>query len=316
MLKYLIIPLAGDSVSFCHYSVDGKLNELIHPEQLKEAIFWAMKENLNIQFVFPSYTIPEEYDTVVNSIDHVSIVPSDCEDKKLLDDADIVVLDSWESIRSYPFKHGTSYVVRCTKNEFLEYGELLKAVFPKLDRLVIVITNIDEFIESDFEKYLQTLDCLIPFVKDEYAKGHALHFNLLTDRMYLDQMNNCNAGHESLTLAPGGKFYTCPAFYLDGSEAVGSIEDGLDIKNPQLYRLDHAPLCRKCDVFQCRRCIWLNKRTTLEINTPSHEQCVVAHIERNASRKLLKSIRELGEFLPDKSIDVIDYLDPFEKLIN
>lgn len=54
---------------------------------------------------------------------------------------------------------------------------------------------------------------------------------------------------------------------------------------------------------------------TLEVNTPSHEQCVMAHLERNAARNLLASIRSKGTFLPDKpEIKEIDYLDPFEKL--
>lgn len=51
---------------------------------------------------------------------------------------------------------------------------------------------------------------------------------------------------------------------------------------------------------------------TYEVNTPSHEQCVMAHIERNASRLLLRQIQEKGSFLPDKEIEEIDYLDPFD----
>ena len=159
-------------------------------------------------------------------------------------------------------------------------------------------------------------------VKGCYEKNHAVQLNLLTDRMMLDKMNNCNAGWESITLAPDGHFYVCPAFYLaDENEdfglgkakySVGDLSSGLDIKNPQLYRLDHAPLCRKCDAYQCRRCVWLNRKTTFEINTPSHEQCVVAHLERNASRDLLASIRTLGTFLPDKEIKEITDLDPFD----
>ena len=106
----------------------------------------------------------------------------------------------------------------------------------------------------------------------------------------------------------------CPAFYLEADGySVGDLENGPDIKNPQLYQLDHAPICRKCDAFHCRRCAWLNRKTTLEVNTPSHEQCVVAHLERNASRELLASIRTLGVFLPDNEIPEIDYLDPFDK---
>ncbi len=315
MLKYLLIPLAGDSVSFCHYAPGHDSSNLIPLETLKEAIFWAMKENLNIQFIFPDYELPEEYKAAVNIIDHATVVSSTCEDCTISAEADIVVFDTWASISFYKFKHGDNYVIRCSKEEFFENARFLNIVLPKVDRLVVVITDIESFNESDFEKYASTLYALIPIVKDEYKKGHAVQFNLLTDRMLLDKMNNCNAGDESITLAPDGNFYICPAFYLDGSKPVGNLKAGLDIKNPKLYRLDHAPICRICDAFQCRRCAWLNKKTTLEVNTPSHEQCVVAHIERNASKKLLESIREKGIFLPGKNIPTLDYLDPFETLI-
>lgn len=56
---------------------------------------------------------------------------------------------------------------------------------------------------------------------------------------------------------------------------------------------------------------------TREINTPSHEQCVMAHYERNASRDLLT---ELGNIYPDylseMDIPMINYLDPFDKIVN
>ena len=86
----------------------------------------------------------------------------------------------------------------------------------------------------------------------------------------------------------------------------------MDVKNPQLYKLSHAPICRNCDAYQCKRCVWLNRRTTYDINTPSHEQCVVSHLERNESRELLTNIRKNGIFLPGKEIKEINYLDPFD----
>jgi len=79
-----------------------------------------------------------------------------------------------------------------------------------------------------------------------------------------------------------------------------------------LLRLDHGPICRHCDAYHCRRCVWLNRKTTLEVNTPSHEQCAVAHIEREAARKLLASIRDVGDFMPEVEIKLINYNDPFE----
>ena len=148
-----------------------------------------------------------------------------------------------------------------------------------------------------------------------YVEDKTPQLNLLTDRMMLSQMNNCGAGETSITLAPNGKFYVCPAFYYeDENDSIGDLEHGLNIKNKQLYRLDHAPICRHCDAWQCKRCIWLNRKTTLEVNTPSHEQCVMAHLERNASRKLLNNIRKHGTFLPEQEeIKEINYLDPFDK---
>ena len=152
-------------------------------------------------------------------------------------------------------------------------------------------------------------------IAQEYKGNHYVQVNILTDRMILDTMNNCGAGVESLTIAPDGKFYICPGFYADGFSYVGDVYSGLSINNQQLYKLDHAPICRICDAWHCKRCVWLNKSLTLEVNTPGREQCVMAHIERNASRKLLTKIRELGTFLPDKDIPEINYLDPFEEVI-
>lgn len=176
-------------------------------------------------------------------------------------------------------------------------------------------TDVEDFTNEDFEKYSKALNSLISVIIEEYKKGHIVHFSPITDRVFLNNMNNCNAGYESITLAPDGKFYICPAFYIEGNPPIGDIYKGLNIKNSQLFRLTNAPICRICDAYQCRRCVWLNKKTTGEVNTPSHEQCVVAHIERNASKRLLESIREIGDFLPGINICEINYLDPFDKLI-
>ena len=48
------------------------------------------------------------------------------------------------------------------------------------------------------------------------------------------------------------------------------------------------------------------------MNTPSHEQCAVSHIERNASRELLIRLKCPG-FKNDSKIKRIGYLDPFEE---
>lgn len=307
MLQYLIILLDDTSVSYCHYENPRIERKLISLENLKAGILFGMKENLMIQFIYPDYELPIEYQQTIEMIDHSKIMPS-----SKADGADVVVFNNWDCLENSSLKEEIAYVLRTSKQELFENYTLLDK---KTDmyRLNIVLTDIASFTEVDFDRYKVILSKLVGTIKRAYGNKKAPQINILTDRMMLDKMNNCNAGWENITLAPDGSFYVCPAFYFDGKAfPIGNLSDKLQIKNSQLYKLAYAPLCRKCDAYQCKRCIWLNWKTTLEVNTPSHEQCVVAHLERNASRKLLREVRMLGTFLPEKEIKEIDYLDPFD----
>ena len=310
MIQYLVILLDNTSVSFCHYSNSNNERRLMPLDTLKAGIRYAMKENLNVQFVYPNYSLPEEYEETIDSIDHIKIKPSIC-----ADNADVVIFDDVEALVGVAYlSRGVAYTLRTDKHSLFAGVEKLLSILYKVERLNIVITDIESFTDDDFDTYKAVLDILAKEIEKVYVEGKTVQLNLLTDRMMIDKMNNCGAGDSCITLAPDGKFYLCPAFYLTGDGfAIGDIVTGLDIKNQQLYRLDHAPLCRNCDAYQCKRCIWLNRKTTLEVNTPSHEQCVVAHLERNASRNLLQAIRKHGTFLSEKEeIREIDYLDPFD----
>ncbi len=313
MLQYLIILLDDKSTSYCH-CINGKsVGRLIPLRTLKAGIRFGMMENLMIQFVYPNDELPQEYKDVVESIDHSKIVPATCEDKVLIGEADVIVLNAWEDIQKIGFDLEKSYVLRTDKKELFGRYKQLKDLLSSVARLNVVITDVDTFTDEDFEKYKEVLAALSEEVEKIFVDGKSPQLNLLTDRLMLKDMNNCGAGDSNITLAPNGKFYICPAFYYEEeTDSVGDLNAGLDIKNKQLFRLDHAPICSHCDAWQCKRCVWLNRKTTLEVNTPSREQCVMAHLERNTSRELLANIRKHGTFLPGTEIKEIDYIDPFE----
>lgn len=315
MVKYLIVQLDDTSASFCHYPNTRTERKLIPIETLKKALFWGMKENVIFQFLYPDYELPEEYKIAIETVYRADILPSECKDNSLSEEADVMILESIKDAEKQEYKKEAAHLVRATFTELFANIETLKTLLAKVDRLTVVPTDVENYKDSMNDEYSSLLASLAEAVKQEYAKGHSVQLNLLTDRLLLDKMNNCNAGWESITLAPDGKYYVCPAFYLcEDGYPVGDVENGPDIKNPQLYRLSHAPICRNCDAWQCKRCIWLNRKMTLEVNTPSHEQCVIAHLERNASARLLSSIRELGKFLPDKELHEDPCLDPFDKV--
>ena len=266
-----------------------------------------MKENLQIQFAYPPYELPEEYNILIESIDHIKIKPAETAGK-----SDIAVTDNTDAISG---EKSSMWVLRTGKKELFRTSEEIKRKLRSISRLNIVITDIPDFEEKDFVAYKEFLTDISESLLQAYRDGITPQLNLLTDRILLKSMNNCGAGETTLTLAPTGEFYICPAFYYNSSPAVGNLDEGIRIKNAQLYHLDHAPLCRHCDAYHCHRCIWLNLETTQEVNIPSREQCVVAHIERNASARLLKRMYECGTIAPGHLVpfDETTCLDPFEK---
>lgn len=304
MMQYLVILLDDTSVSYCHCDNPHKERRLISLDDLRAGILYAMKQNLMIQFVYPDYELPQEYLDLIDTIDHHDIRGWYAGASP----ADVTVFDKSVLASETPVGQGVA-VLRLTKAELFENAEAIGKFLPKMQRLNIVVTDIETITDEELKRYAGVLEGLASVLKDEYLAGRMPQLNLLTDRMMLDRPNHCNAGVENITLAPNGKYYLCPAFYYSNPD--DSI-DPQDIRNQQLLRLDHAPLCRHCDAYHCRRCIWLNRKTTLEVNTPSHEQCVVAHTEREASRRLLAAIREQAMFMPEVEIKELNYNDPFE----
>lgn len=307
MLKYLIIQLDDTSPSFCHYTNNKTERKLIALDALRDGLVWAMKENLMVQFVYPDYKLPKEYLELIDSVDHIDIKPDN-------DESDVAVFEGKASLLNLKETIYPHIVLRLSKDELFDSIDDIQKVLNIQTSLNIVITDIESFNDEDYVSYKRVLEKLSTAIIEKMKAAKPVNINLLTDRLLLSTMNNCNAGDESITLAPDGNFYICPAFYFDGEENIGSPVMGVSIPNDRLYKLPNAPICRNCDAYQCKRCVWLNQKTTLEVNTPSHEQCVVSHLERNASRNLLEQIKELKIVKTDKSIPEIDYLDPFDKI--
>lgn len=316
MIKYLTILLDDTSVSFCHADNPYQTCNLIPINTLKEGIKFAMKENLSIQFVYPNYDLPIEYIKVINTIDHIDIKSA-----AYSLSADIVVIDGYEKIDTYIRQANldSTFILRCNFNELLASERTISEAIKVLHRINIIIKDIETFSDLDIDSYRIFLNKLSNTVSNEYLEGHNPQLNILTDRLFLENPNYCNAGVESITLSPNGNFYICPAFYYDEytnkqqTSPIGNIDRGVNIKNSQLLKVNYAPICRICDAYHCKRCVWLNKKMTREVNTPSRQQCVMAHIERNAGR-FIKDKIEKSKFDNICDIPEIDYLDPFDIL--
>lgn len=309
MMKFLIILLDANCPSYCTFEKSEVLEGLMPIEVLKKGIHYALIENLYVQVVYPDYALNEEYVAVLDTVDKIGMASVRSQNATF---ADVLIVEEWEDIPQLTIDPEGTYILRSSKVSLFEQYSLLIDFIKKVKRVNLVLTDIDTFSDNDFARYKDVLREISDNILARFYKETILsEVNILTDRITLNQMNNCNAGIDSITLAPDGNFYVCPGFYYD-EKPVGNIYSGLCIKNPQLLIIDNAPICSQCDAYQCKRCVWLNKKTTLEVNTPSHEQCVVSHIERNVSRELLIRLKNSG-FNTDSKIKKIGYLDPFEK---
>ena len=308
-LQYLVVLLDDTSMAYCHAENPLKERRLMPIDTLRKAILFGMKQNLMIQFVYPDYELPAEYNELIETIDHVKI------------GREVKIFNS------VPQRiERDNVVLRLSVAEFIERQYDIATLLPQAKRLNICLTDIENFKDEQIEDYKRALATLNAVLLNLYKSAKQPQFNLITDRLQLTEMHNCEAGVGNITIAPNGKFYLCPAFYYDEqmgisnrmnhktkdvSRSVGDLEQGIDIPNKQLLQLDHAPLCRICDAYHCNRCIWLNQKLTWDNNTPSHQQCVISHLERNASRDLQMKMQGVG-YKFENEIKEINYLDPFD----
>jgi len=317
-LSSLLIMMERGAVPFCHYSNPdyGRAEpQWIDLTDLKKAVQFAQQRQLRLICLLGRHLPPKSHASVLRDSKAVKIVPLKFPKPgnaavRVLEFADAF---AWEERRSVSLNDA---ILRLERKDLGQLISVFKSLALKVKRLNVCLTDIGTFQEIDFAHYREQLDLLAKIIAGFRWPAAGTECNLLTDRLMLRAMNNCDAGVKHVTVAPNGRFYLCPGFYhRDEADTLGGLESGFCPRNSRLWERDYSPICRECDAYQCRRCLLLNKQLTNEINIPSRQQCVTAHCEREASRKLLDELRRrrpLNPAVAEAQIRRLDYLDPFE----
>ncbi len=315
MIHYLIVILEHNSAPFCCYEIQNRdAKGFIPLDLLKKAVGFAIKNGLSVNFLYGGAALPPEYEKVIGDVDHIKMVPLAHASRH---ENAVFIIDGERDLQNvHVLEAGdlNNIILRVGRDDLGSLGATVKRLVGRFKRLNVIIKDAGTFTEEAFSLYAGQLEDIRVVVEEEYRKGNFIEINVLSDRVFLTNMNNCNAGIAHLTVAPNGRFYLCPAFYYDNEDnSLGALDDGIEIRNARLLELENAPICRNCDAWHCKRCVYLNGKLTSETNTPSHQQCVLAHLEREASRRFLESIGVTagltGRVTP---IPKLDYLDPFD----
>jgi CXXX repeat peptide maturase len=316
--KYALVILENGAVPFCHYENphfhSSTESQWMPAGLLAGIVRHARKKQISLTFLLGKTRPPANLERLIDSIDHAKIVPLTLQQRY---PDGILVLDAGEASSFPELSHSLdrNIILRVGKNSLKKCNDLFQALAGKFKRLSIHLIGVEYFTPDDFAAYEKELRKMRAALGQLYRDGQAVEVNILTDRIMLTSMRNCDAGVKHFAVAPNGKCYICPAFYYDDEDTfIGAFDDknGFPAKRIAGVDLPSGPLCTRCDAFHCKRCVYLNKKTTLELNVPSEQQCTVAHIEREASRQLLTDLGSVEPFRRMPRIAELNYRDPLE----
>jgi len=310
MINNLIVLIESRHRSFCYYEIPEECtNKLISLDNLQKVAKYSNEHQIPITFIYGDSELPNEYSEVIDSVQHSNIL-SFSRDTHTNSSVLVVESSDKKAIGQRGVPAGSNCILRIKKSELGFLDSFLESSHWNFSRVSLILRELHTFSEDDYLAYWTTLEHIALKLPQIFMQKGEKELSALTDQIVLRNMNNCNAGSSHLTLAPDGQLYVCPGFYYDFPDnSLGTLDD-FSIPNQQLYEVDHAPVCLECDAYHCKRCVYMHKKSTGEVNTPGREECVASHVERRASQLLARNINPISEAFP---VPDIDYIDPFEK---
>lgn len=315
-MKSLIVITESAAPSFCYYPSKPGASIRMQRDVFEQVVSYAEQEDLALHIVCGNGGLPEGFRDALTRIERsICYVQPGAGDTRP-DDIPVLNADDPDGVDSLPEGAYDVAILRIPPDSLALLPELWRRLSSRVYRIVPVLLGIETYDVPKLDEYEGVLGELRESLKEAYLTGAELELSTLSDRMILTEERHCNAGLEHLTVAPSGALYLCPGFAVDGADPVGTIGAGPVIPNQRLLTVRNAPLCSICDAFHCRRCVYLNHRITLEVNTPPWQLCRVSHLERDGSRRLLLDLHASGRFTELAPIPKLRYLDPLELFLN
>ena len=182
-------------------------------------------------------------------------------------------------------------------------------------RTNLFIQDLSDWNEDNIAEYDTQIILLRELLEKCINENKRYHINLLSDLIYLQSSRDCGAGTTSISLAPNGKFYICPAFYFENeNNHIGDLEEGITPIDKKFLLRNLSPICSHCNISNCSRCLYLNKRLTNELHIPPKVQCRINQINKREADKLRDFMLTKGLLMPVNKNEAEKQEDPFDKI--
>lgn len=312
--KHLYFIMSDDSVEHCNYKTSLDSNNIMPLEIIKKGLEFSERN-----FYKPIILNSKKQNNIVNIDEFSKVGRIDIYKKGV--EMPYKYYNGIEVITKEDLLYENNNTVKdsCILNlDYIDIKNLHEYVINSLDRYNRVNVNIIGFkSEFDEEKYKQELNKICDYLCELYINKKYKEVNLITDRLFIEKMDNCESGDNNFALAPNGNIYICPAFYFyDEKSAIGNIYDESIVIDKKPFMLESAQICKECDAFQCSRCVFKNKNDTGEFNIPGSSQCRKSHIEREASLNFYNKLKKEGIDVENlNNLERLSYYDPMENFM-
>lgn len=306
--KELLFLLSDDFASICSYHNYCTGKDIMSDANLQKGLQFAFQNFYRPILVYGNNEI--KIQSYFEKYDILFMLPAKSYIQELEQYEYCLIFDEkyHDYIETVPFQGNIIFNINSENISIL--GESIVELMKHCNRINLNVLDYNS--AFNFVTYEEQLKYVADHVIQRYREeGVHKEINVLTDILFMQEHEGCQAGNNMLTYAPDGKIYICPAFYAE-EESIGNIDDGILIKNQHLLTGKYMPLCNSCDTYQCENCKYINKKHTKEVNVSPAFQCKKAHIERKISRIIQDELNKEVDF-PNELSDV-SYYDPIYNL--
>lgn len=292
-LMYFI--LSSESVNLCDFpSASSEI--LMKPEDLIRGLEYAFCNFYQPVFIhsddseewLEELLHSEQYGAVISeefkrhTVRHIKKYKKGTERKNT-----VYVFDDDDEIPVHNLK--SPAILNIDANNIAYLADRVRQLLLFVSGIYINLMHADDAFELD--KYEEQLLYIEDMLIDYYGRGKGKEICQLTDGIFTDKIKQYFAGESSITLAPDGKVYPCPAFFFY-----------------KQWNIDIS------DVYQCRSCIYQNCPGMCKLAVSLKMQDAIVRLERKCSAELMKRLQGRNSFQYEYySILPLKYDDLFEQ---
>lgn len=301
--KQVYLLLADNYVTFCHYKNNRIMQSTkIEQRTLDDCLKYCYDNFFQPVLVHPKDEVMQVESKWLEEMESVHIVSADLYQKELKLPGSILYVFNEKNV-DIEVEELDNCILNLSVKNVAQLAKCVEKLWDKIKRINVNLLELD--LGLDEEEYKNQLISICSMLNQRFSERE---INVLTDLQYLETYDNCKAGERTFVMDMKGQLYNCVGLFEEQlEEMIGTATEGvINQKDRHLYTIDYQPLCQHCDTYQCRNCIYLNKKVTREVNVSPSVQCRKSYIERSVIKEYLQ--------MPEKEEKIV-YIDPIEYLL-